>query len=248
MTTVPHYLLNVDHPLIVPAGVKVRLLITGADVIHSWWVPAFGLKKDAIPGFINELWFNVDTDKTGALPRPVRRALRTRSWLHADRGRRTQQGRFQHLAEDDGGTSRSRPPPRCACGDTARGLNGEHHDHGLLAAHGAVAHDAHAAHDDHKPHGWRRWVYATNHKDIGTMYLVFAGIMFFVGGTLAMLIRLELFKPGLQFFDPLFFNSLTTMHALIMIFGAVMPAWTGLANWQIPDAGRRARHGAAASQ
>jgi cytochrome c oxidase subunit II len=63
--SVPHYLLNVDHPLVVPAGVKVRLLITGADVIHSWWVPAFGLKKDAIPGFINELWFNVDADKTG---------------------------------------------------------------------------------------------------------------------------------------------------------------------------------------
>ena len=65
-TSVPHYLLNVDHPLIVPAGVKVRLLITGADVIHSWWVPAFGLKKDAIPGFVNELWFRVDPDKTGS--------------------------------------------------------------------------------------------------------------------------------------------------------------------------------------
>jgi cytochrome c oxidase subunit II len=63
--SVPNYLLSVDHPLIVPAGVKVRLLITGADVIHSWWVPAFGLKKDAIPGFINELWFRVDPDKTG---------------------------------------------------------------------------------------------------------------------------------------------------------------------------------------
>jgi len=64
-TTVPNYLLSVDHPLIVPAGVKIRLLITGADVIHSWWVPAFGLKKDAIPCFINELWFRVDPDKTG---------------------------------------------------------------------------------------------------------------------------------------------------------------------------------------
>jgi cytochrome c oxidase subunit 2 len=64
-TTVPNYLLSVDHPLVVPAGVKVRLLITGADVIHSWWVPAFGLKKDAIPGFVNELWFRVDADKTG---------------------------------------------------------------------------------------------------------------------------------------------------------------------------------------
>jgi cytochrome c oxidase subunit 2 len=63
--TVEHYLLNVDHPLVVPAGIKVRLLITGADVIHSWWVPAFGVKKDAIPGFVNEAWFKVDTDKPG---------------------------------------------------------------------------------------------------------------------------------------------------------------------------------------
>ncbi|HTV77867.1 MAG TPA: cytochrome c oxidase subunit II [Steroidobacteraceae bacterium] len=65
VTTVPHYLLNVDHPLVVPVGTKVRLLITAADVIHSWWVPAFGVKKDAIPGFVNEAWFNIDADKTG---------------------------------------------------------------------------------------------------------------------------------------------------------------------------------------
>jgi cytochrome c oxidase subunit 2 len=64
-TTVPNYLLDVDHPLVVPAGVKVRLLITGQDVIHSWWMPALAIKKDAIPGFINEAWFNIDEDKTG---------------------------------------------------------------------------------------------------------------------------------------------------------------------------------------
>ena len=63
--TVPHYLLNVDHPLVVPVDTKVRLLITGADVIHSWWVPAFGVKKDAIPGFVNEAWFKVAADKPG---------------------------------------------------------------------------------------------------------------------------------------------------------------------------------------
>jgi cytochrome c oxidase subunit 2 len=63
--TVPNYLLEVDHPLVVPAGVKVRLLITGQDVIHSWWMPALAIKKDAIPGFINEAWFEIDTDKTG---------------------------------------------------------------------------------------------------------------------------------------------------------------------------------------
>jgi len=94
----------------------------------------------------------------------------------------------------------------------------------------ADAHDSH----DHPPSGMWRWLSTTNHKDIGTLYLVFAGIMFFVGGAMAMAIRLELFKPGLQFFDPAFFNSLTTMHALAMIFGAIMPAWVGLANWMIP--------------
>jgi cytochrome c oxidase subunit II len=63
--TVDHYLLNVDQPFVVPVDTKVRLLVTGADVIHSWWVPAFGVKKDAIPGFVNEAWFKVDKDKPG---------------------------------------------------------------------------------------------------------------------------------------------------------------------------------------
>ncbi len=65
LNSVDNYLLNVDYPLVVPVGTKVRLLITGADVIHSWWVPAFGVKKDAIPGFVNEAWFKVDADKPG---------------------------------------------------------------------------------------------------------------------------------------------------------------------------------------
>jgi cytochrome c oxidase subunit I len=97
-------------------------------------------------------------------------------------------------------------------------------------------HDHHA--DDHHDHGpakgLLRWITTTNHKDIGTMYLVFALAMFFVGGAMAMVIRAELFEPGLQFVDPAFFNSMTTMHALVMVFGAVMPAFVGLANWQIP--------------
>jgi cytochrome c oxidase subunit 2 len=63
--SIPNYLLSVDHALVVPAGVKVRVLVTGGDVIHSWWVPAFGIKKDAIPGYVNEAWFDVDADKIG---------------------------------------------------------------------------------------------------------------------------------------------------------------------------------------
>lgn len=58
--TVEHYLLNVDKPIIVPVGKKVRILTTSNDVIHSWWVPALGMKRDAIPGYINELWTRID--------------------------------------------------------------------------------------------------------------------------------------------------------------------------------------------
>lgn len=109
------------------------------------------------------------------------------------------------------------------------------HEVGHQVGHEAAGHhDAHA-HDSHGPEkGWRRWVFATNHKDIGSMYLIFSLVMFFIGGTMAMIIRAELFQPGLQLVDPGFFNTMTTMHALIMIFGAVMPAFVGLANWMIP--------------
>ena len=92
--------------------------------------------------------------------------------------------------------------------------------------------DAHA--HDHHPTGISRWLFTTNHKDIGTLYLWFSFIMFLVGGSMAMVIRAELFSPGMQVVDPQFFNSMTTMHGLIMVFGAVMPAMVGFANWQVP--------------
>jgi cytochrome c oxidase subunit II len=55
-----HYLLEVDNPLVVPVDAKVRVLVTANDVIHSWWVPAFGVKQDAIPGFVRDTWFRAD--------------------------------------------------------------------------------------------------------------------------------------------------------------------------------------------
>ncbi|MFT5691422.1 MAG: cytochrome c oxidase subunit 1, partial [Oceanicoccus sp.] len=82
--------------------------------------------------------------------------------------------------------------------------------------------------------GLMRWVLTTNHKDIGTMYLWFSFAMFIMGGAFAMIIRAELFQPGLQIVEPEFFNQMTTMHGLIMVFGAIMPSFVGLANWLIP--------------
>jgi cytochrome c oxidase subunit 2 len=59
-----NYLLEVDNPIVVPVDKKVRLLITSSDVIHAWWIPELGMKKDAIPGFINEMWFRIDREGT----------------------------------------------------------------------------------------------------------------------------------------------------------------------------------------
>ncbi|HEX5394192.1 MAG TPA: cytochrome c oxidase subunit I [Rhodocyclaceae bacterium] len=101
-----------------------------------------------------------------------------------------------------------------------------------IAIEGA-GHGGHEGHGDH-PTGVMRWLTSTNHKDIGTLYLWFSLSMFFFAGTLAMLIRAELFQPGLQLMTPAFFNQLTAMHGLIMIFGAIMPALVGFANWQVP--------------
>ena len=57
-----HYLVEVDNPVVVPVGKKIRVLMTAADVIHSWWLPAFGVKQDAIPGFIRDAWFRADQE------------------------------------------------------------------------------------------------------------------------------------------------------------------------------------------
>ena len=86
------------------------------------------------------------------------------------------------------------------------------------------------------PHqgGILRWIRTTNHKDIGTLYLFFSMSMLLVGGLMALTIRAELFQPGLQIVRPEFFNQLTTMHGLVMVFASIMPAFVGFANWQLP--------------
>ncbi|MDE2295542.1 MAG: cbb3-type cytochrome c oxidase subunit I, partial [Gammaproteobacteria bacterium] len=94
-----------------------------------------------------------------------------------------------------------------------------------------VTHDPHA---EDAPRGITRWLYATNHKDIGTLYMVFGLVMFLVGGLLAMMIRIELIQPGMRLMQPELYNQVITVHGLVMVFAALMPMTAGLANYLIP--------------
>jgi len=103
-----------------------------------------------------------------------------------------------------------------------------------MSAANLSSEQSHAQHHDAPPRGITRWLYATNHKDIGVMYLVFGVLMFFVGGLLAELIRSELLTPTMRVLTPEAYNQVITIHGLVMVFAAVMPITTGFANYLIP--------------
>ncbi len=96
--------------------------------------------------------------------------------------------------------------------------------------------DDHHGEHAHHPTGWRRYVYSTNHKDIGTMYLIFAVVAGVIGGFFSMMMRAELMFPGLQIFhEPHAYNVFVTGHGLIMVFFMIMPAMIGgFGNWLVP--------------
>ena len=222
--------------MVVPVG-KVRLIVTASDVIHSWAVPAFGKKIDAVPGRLNELWFQARdpgiyygqcSELCGAnhafMPIGVMVVTRKNtppgSRRRSGSGKADQAPRFARQpppARPSAGVLsirvRSRPPPQKPSISTPNTITG------ITTSSGP-----------------RRWLFSTNHKDIGTMYLIFAIIAGIVGGAMSVAMRMELAEPGLQWFgDAPPLQRLRHRPWRIMVFFMVMPAMIGgFGNWFVP--------------
>ena len=243
--------------MVIPVNTVVRIIGTAdGDSMHGWTVPGFGIKKTVIPGRLNEGWINVT--KEGYYFGQCSQICGNDHTLHADRGACVCQARLRQVGRQ---TRRSRPgccprptslppplpPPAKRSPQEIRQWPPRTAPPTTIATGTTTT--------TPRPAGVAG-VYSTNHKDIGTMYLVFSIMAALIGAAFSVYMRLELMQPGVQYFngadgtpDGHFWNTIVTAHGLIMVFFVVMPGADRRLRQLVRAADdRRARHGVPAHE
>src|SRR5690606_14390935 len=271
--------LAADNRIVVPVGEPLRIQVTAADVIHSFAVPSLWFKIDAVPGRINErlltikepgIYYGQCSELCGArhayMPIALEAVPREQfeAWVlskggtlgAAEAAAEPAAAPLQEPESSVEGAPGAGAAPATAPAASHADIRSRVPDTMATTADAFQAHAEEHHHDaDHKPGFFTRWFMSTNHKDIGTLYLVFAIFAGIIGGSISGLMRWELAEPGLQHVQHWatlmnhfmglpdatvdegrnLWNALVSAHGLIMIFFLVMPAMIGgFGNWFVP--------------
>ncbi len=242
--------------MVVPVDTTVTLDITGQDVIHSWWIPEAGRQVRRRPRLRQPHWFKIPASKAGQTFRGQCAELCGRNhadmvadvqavtptqfeaWLvppEAGHRRRRRRGTAaaQAVRGNQQRPTRLQVTPEPALAATADTVTAPVRPVPQIAAREVRP----------EPTGWVSWVTTTDHKRIGIMYMVTTFVFFLMGGTEALMMRLQLGAPNNTLVTPQTYNALFTMHGTTMIFLFVVPMMAGFGNYFVPADDRRAGHG-----
>ena len=222
--------------MVVPVDTTVTLDINAQDVAHSWWIPKLGGKFDAIPGYTNYTWFKIPGKLAGTVftgqcaelcgRNHANMTATVRAVTPPEYEKWLDQRKADIKAADDAAAKQRKQIEKQTAVAPFMAATTEQ----ALAPVPQIV----ARRVEPERTGWTSWVTTTDHKRIGIMYLVLTFVFFILGGTEALLMRLQLSQANNTLLDPKTYNELFTMHGTTMIFLFVVPIMAGFGNYFVP--------------